>query len=114
MTAFRIVLTIFFLTILSYTGFVIFNHGWNLLPIFFYDISAMTWQGQFNVDFTCFLMLSGLWLAWRHKFSPVGFILGVLGFFGGIMVLSPYLLYVSLKAKGDMKIVLLGEKRSNA
>ena len=89
MRAFRILLIIMFACIVGYTAIVVVNHGWNLLAVFFGDMAAMTWAGQFNVDFTCFLALSGLWLAWRHHFSPGGLALGVLGFFGGIMVLAP-------------------------
>jgi len=107
MGTFRILLGIFIIGIIGYTGIVIFNHGWNLLPIFFGDLAAMTWPGQFNFDFMCFLTLSGLWLAWRHHFSLGGLALGVLGFFGGIMVLAPYLLFASYKANGDIKILLL-------
>jgi len=114
MRAFRILLTIFTIGIIGYTGIVLFNHGWNLLPIFFGDMAAMTWPGQFNFDFACLLTLSGLWLAWRHHFSPAGLALGVLGFFGGIMVLAPYLLFASFKANGDMKILLLGKIRASS
>jgi hypothetical protein len=113
MVAFRILLVVFIIAIMSFTGVVISNHGWNLLPVFFGDIAAMTWPGQFNFDFLCFLILSGLWLAWRHHFSPVGIVLGVFGFFGGIMFLAPYLLIVSFKAESDMKILFLGKVRSS-
>ena len=114
MSAFRILLIIFIVGILGFTGIVIFNHGWNLLPIFLGDMAAMTWPGQFNFDFLCFLTLSGLWLAWRHHFSLGGVILGVLGLFGGIMILAPYLLLASYKANGDMKILLLGKVRADS
>jgi len=114
MSAFRILLVIFIIGITGFTGIVIFNHGWNLLPIFLGDMAAMTWPGQFNFDFMCFLTLSGLWLAWRHHFSLGGIALGVLGFFGGIMVLAPYLLLASYKANGDMKILLLGKVRADS
>ena len=114
MVAFRILLTIMITGVLGYTGVVGINHGWNLLPVFFGDMAAMTWPGQFNFDFMCLLMFSGLWLAWRHNFSPNGIILGVLGVFGGTMLLAPYLLIVSYKAKGDMKEVLLGTVRANS
>ena len=60
----------------AYTGIVGIRHGWNLFAIFFGDIAAMTWPGQFNLDFTCLLMFTGLWLAWRHHFSPAGLALG--------------------------------------
>ena len=112
MNAFRILLVVFIIGIVSYTGAVILNHGWNLLPIFFGDIAAMTWPGQFNFDFMCMLMLSGLWIAWRHHFTFSGLVLGVLGFFGGISVLAPYLLIASFIANGDMKIILLGKVRA--
>ena len=109
MSAFRVLLGIFIIGIFVFTGIVISNHGWNLLPIFFGDMTAMTWPGQFNFDFLCFLILSGLWLAWRHRFSPGGIILGVLGLFGGIMVLAPYLLIASYKANGDIKHYFSGK-----
>ena len=113
MRAFRILLAILFFTIVIYTLFVVKNHGLGLLPIFLGDIKAMTWPGQFNLDFLGFLVLSGTWLAWRNHFSPKGIALGVLGFFGGIPVLTTYLFFVSLKAK-DMKEVFLGPKRAAA
>lgn len=113
MNAFRFFLVIMTIGILSITTVVGFNHGWNLLPIFFGDIVSLTWPGQFNFDFLCFLLLSGLWLSWRHHFSYGGLLLGLAGIFGGIMLLAPYLLFASYKAGGDIKIILLGELRAN-
>ncbi len=72
MKTFRILLVLIFICILGYTIVVAKNHGLGLLPIFFGDIAAMTWPGQFNFDFMCFLILSALWLSWRHHFSLVG------------------------------------------
>ena len=74
----------------------------------------MTWPGQFNFDFMCFLILSGLWLAWRHHFSVGGIALGVVGVFGGIMLLASYLLIAGYKANGDVKILLLGKARAKS
>lgn len=114
MSALRILLTVMTISIISFTVVVVYNHGWNLFPVFFGDMTAMSWAGQFNFDFMCFLTLSGLWLAWRHHFSLAGLALGVLGFFGGIMVLAPYLLIASYKANGDMKTLLLGTVRASS
>ncbi len=114
MGAFRALLATIFAVVFVYTAIVGSNHGWNLLPVFVGDIAAMTWAGQFNMDFMSFLTLSGLWLAWRHHFSPGGLALGVLGFFGGIMVLAPYLFFASLNANGDIKQVLLGKVRATS
>lgn len=112
MTAFRGFLILVIAALGSYTVMVGLNHGWNLLPVFFGDITAMTWAGQFNADFTGFLLLSGLWLSWRHHFSAGGLALGVAGIFGGIMLLAPYLLYASYQANGGMRVVLLGPVRA--
>jgi hypothetical protein len=112
MKAFQILLGIMIIWILGITGVVGFNHGWNLLPIFFGDMASLTWPGQFNADFMCFLLLSGLWLAWRHHFSFSGIILGLIGVFGGIAFLAPYLLIASYQINGDMKKLLLGAARA--
>jgi hypothetical protein len=112
MMGFRILLVLMLLALPAYTGVVIANHGWNLLPVFFGDMAAMTWPGQFNTDFMGFLILSGLWTAWRHHFSPLGLLLGLIAVFGGMMFLTIYLLVVSLAAKGDVKVLLLGAQRA--
>ncbi len=114
MGTFRIYLAVVFVCLGIYTAIVGFNHGWNLLPVFFGEIAGMTWQGQFNCDFSSFLALSGLWLAWRHQYSPGGLALGVLGFFGGMMVLAPYLFIAAVKANGDAKVLLLGDARARS
>ena len=114
MSKFRVYLGIVIACLGTYTVMVGVNHGWNLLPVFFGDIAAMTWPGQFNADFTSFLLLSGLWLAWRHHFSAGGLLLGLVGVFGGMMLLAPYLIYTSLKANGDIRVVLLGPARAGA
>ncbi len=103
MKAFRILLAVMCIYMVGYTAITIFNHGWNLFPIFFGEMAAMTWSGQFNLDFMSFLILSALWVAWRSNYSPFGIALGVVSLFGGIMFLAPYLLYSSFQSKGDMK-----------
>lgn len=108
---FSIILIAMIIGIIVYTSIVGLNHGWNLFPQFFGDMIAMTWPGQFNFDFMCLLIFSGLWLAWRHRFSPVGIIFGILGLFGGTMFLAPYLLIVSFKANGNMHKILLGSSQ---
>jgi hypothetical protein len=113
MGAFRVLLVIMFTCILGYTAIATANHGWNLFAVFFGDMAAINWAGQFNLDFMCLLALSGLWLSWRHGFSTLGLLLGVLGFFGGIMVLAPYLFIESFRAKGDMKVLLMGKARAS-
>jgi hypothetical protein len=113
MAAFRLLLATILTTVVVYTLIVISNHGLGLLPIFFGGIAEMEWAGQFNLDFLGFLVLSGFWLAWRHHFTPSGLALGVLGLFGGVPVLTAYLLATSFAVNGDVKALLLGPVRAS-
>lgn len=110
MTAFRIFLAIVFLSIVAYTAVTISNHGLNLLPVFFGDMKAMAWPGQFNFDFMTFLALSALWTAWRNQFSAKGLGLAVLAFFGGMLFLSAYLFILTFKANGSVVQVMIGDR----
>jgi hypothetical protein len=111
LNAFRTLLIVLWLTIAGYTAIVISNHGPGLLEVFFGDMAAMGWPGQFNLDFMSLLALSGLWVAWRHRFSGAGLALGALAFVGGGLFLTAYLLVVSFQARGDINEVLLGKTR---
>jgi hypothetical protein len=100
-----------FVVIAGYTLVVIANHGLNLLPVFFGDMAKMQWPGQFNLDFMCMLLLAGLWVSWRHRFSVGGVVLGLVAVFGGALFLSAYLLVESFRTKGDIRRLLLGAAR---
>lgn len=106
MTAFRILLVAILIALGAYTAVTIANHGWNLLPVFFGDLAAMEWPGQFNADFMSFLLLSALWTAWRNNFSMLGLALALVAFFGGMMFLASYLLILSLRAKSISELLL--------
>jgi len=106
MALLRIVLVIHLAILTAYTAIVIGNHGMDLMPVFFGDIALMGWPGQFNLDFMGFLILSALWTAWRNNFSPLGLVLAVVAFFGGMMFLSIYVLILSLTARDIQDIVL--------
>jgi hypothetical protein len=114
MLALRVLLALIVCIVLVYTGLVGATQGWDFMPVFFRDIVAMTWPGQFNLDFSCLLLLSGLWLAWRHQFSPPGIALGLLALVGGSPLLCAYLFIASIQAKGDVKVLLLGKDRAAA
>lgn len=111
MVAFRGLLLVMFVAISAYTTVVMLAHGTDLLAVFFGDMAEMTWRGQFNFDFMCFLVLSGLWVAWRHRFSASGIVLGILAGFGGALFLTAYLLVMSIKVDGNINELLLGVDR---
>ncbi len=111
MRSFRAFLAVIFLAVAGYTGVVATAHGLNLLPVFFGDIARLGWPGQFNLDFTCLLLLSGLWVGWRHHFRPAGLVLGGLAIVGGSLFLSAYLSVVLGRVRGDVPTLLLGPER---
>lgn len=112
MNAFRLLLVVIFVAISGYTLVVIGDHGMGLLAVFFGDMMELGWPGQFNLDFLCMLVLSALWVAWRHQFSPAGLALAVVAFFGGALFLSVYLLVESVRVGGDSRALLIGSGRA--
>lgn len=114
MTVFRIFLAMMWIAITGYTAVVIANHGLGLFGIFFGDMSTFGWPGQFNLDFLFMLMLSALWVAWRNNFSASGLGLSLIALFGGSLFLATYLLVLTFSSNGNMKQVLIGEKRADA
>jgi hypothetical protein len=111
MAPFRALLVVMLFVLAGYTALVISNHGLGLLAVFFGDMAAMGWPGQFNLDFMFMLALSAIWVAWRHEFSMAGIALGALAFFGGAMFLTVYLLIASGQVQGDVRKLLLGRSR---
>ena len=114
MLVFRLLLVMLLTVIVGYTLVVVANHGLGLFPVFFGDIAAMGWPGQFNLDFLGFLVLSGVWVAWRHEFSAGGLGLGLVACVGGMPFLTVYLLIASFNTGGDIRAVLLGSARARA
>lgn len=100
----RLLCLVIFTALTAYTAPVLMAEP-NLFPAFFSAIFAGGWQGQFNLDFAFMLTLSGLWVAWRHRFTPAGLVLGLLAFLGGAMFLSVYLFLLSLRSP-DVKSLL--------
>jgi hypothetical protein len=113
MPGLRLFLGGFAVVLVAYTAIVIAKDGWNLFPVFFGDMLAMRWPGQFNLDFSGFLVLSALWTAWRNQFSPLGIALAVVAFVGGMGFLTIYLLVLSMGSK-DIGELLTGRPTARA
>ncbi len=113
MMMFRLFLAGCLCAIIGYTAVTMANHGPDLLPVFFGDMAAMGWPGQFNLDFFTFLLLSGLWVAWRHGFNAAGLLLAPVAVLGGMLFLSAYLLIISVTTGGDVRRMMLGEARAS-
>jgi len=111
MWLFRVFLFVIIFVVGAYTVPVVMDYGLlALLPDFFGEMSHFNWQGQFNLDFFMFLLLSGFWIAWRNRFSLHGILLGVGGVLLGAPYLAMYLLYLSFHVEDDVPAMLFGER----
>ncbi|MEM6766857.1 MAG: hypothetical protein AAF655_18115 [Bacteroidota bacterium] len=109
-TAFKGVLIIQFMAIVVYTLIVISRYGMDLFTPFFGDMLSLSWAGQFNFDFSCYLLLSAIWVSWRNRFTAKSFLLALIAAVFGIIFFAPYLLYLAIQAEGNMAKVLLGDR----
>ena len=109
MTALRSLVLVLFTTLALYTAITISKEGINFIPGFVGDLSTLGWRGQVNLDFVTYLVLSAVWVAWRHRFSTIGIGLSVVVMVGAMMLFAPYLFYAIWQSKGDVRAFLLGE-----
>ena len=114
MTALRNLCALFLVLIVVYTVIAISNVGIDLITPFVGDILSAGWSGQFNLDFMMYLILSALWVAWRHDFSGAGLALAVIASVGGMLFFAAYLLVQIGRADGDVGKLLLGHRRAAA
>lgn len=103
----RMLCIVIFVSLAIYTMPVLMAEP-NLFPAFFGAIAGGGWQGQFDLDFLFMLTLSGLFVAWRHRFTPVGLALGLAAFLGGALFLSVYLFVQSFRVGGDVRTLVVG------
>ncbi len=108
MTSLRNLLVTMTAAMLLLTVAAVSREGFNLLPHYLQPLKELTWQGQFNADFACYLILSGVWMAWRGGFSRTSIALGVLAPPFGILFFAPYLVYLIGRSQGDHVVLLLG------
>ena len=110
MLVLRLYLSVCFITIGAYLFTVGGKLGWDFGPVFFGDITSITWPGQFNLDFLSYLVLTGMWVAWRHAFRVPGLLLAVVVSLGGMLFFAPYLITLSFLTKGDLRRLLVGDR----
>lgn len=108
--AFKLLLLSQVILLMVFSVMAFQKEGADLFSVFFGNILTPGWNAQFNLDFTCYLMLSGLWIMWRNKFSAGSIVLGTAAAIVGIMIFASYMLYLLFKEDGDMKKVLLGDR----
>lgn len=94
---------IYLFTVLAING-----HGFNWPAVAIGDLISLNWRSQFDVDFLIHLFLLATWVIWREGATPKAYLFGVLSVVMGGMFSFPYIIYASIKAKGNVKAMLLG------
>lgn len=98
------------LALIGYSIFAYNNEGWGLYTIFAENILDLGWNGQFNLDFMCYLLLSGLWIVWRNNYTASSILIATMAMVIGIMFFAPYVLSLLINEKGDLNKVIAGNR----
>jgi|688.fasta_scaffold1852417_1 hypothetical protein len=107
---FKTLLIVQTIGLLTYTFLVFQKEGADLFSVFTNNLLSLNWSGQFNLDFMCYLILSGFWIIWRNKYSSKSIPLGLAAMVLGIVLFAPYILWLTNKENGDLKRVLIGNR----
>lgn len=94
--------------VLIYTIITVQNEGFVFLERAMEFVQTMQWIGQFSLDFSCYLLLSALWILWRNQFSRSSIVMATAAAILGIIVFAPYWLFLIHKEQGNIKRVLIG------
>ncbi|MEM7572914.1 MAG: hypothetical protein AAF433_08435 [Bacteroidota bacterium] len=106
----RAILILQTLGLLFYTYLAMQNDGGNFFAKAIAFSTSLEWQGQFTLDFGCYLLLSELWIMWRNRYSLTSIVLSIAAMILGIIVFAPYLLYLLSQESGDLKRLLVGDR----
>jgi hypothetical protein len=68
---------------------------------------AQPWRAQFNTDFTLYALPITAWVFWREASWLTGLLCALGTLAGGVFTLR-YLLVASVRARGDLRCLLLG------
>jgi hypothetical protein len=95
------------LLLVGVTAHAVMSLGLDGGNIFLTDF-AQPWRAQFNTDFTLHVLPIAAWIIWREPSKIVGLLCAVGAIAGGVFTL-PYLLIATIRARGDLRRLLLGK-----
>jgi hypothetical protein len=104
---FQTLLAIGWLWLLYVTLHAVQQLGLSTAGAIFVGDFAHPWRAQFYTDFCLHVALVGAWIVYRTRPWYVGVLCALLAINGGIFTLA-YLSVISIRAKGDVRKVLLG------
>ncbi|TWI58684.1 uncharacterized protein DUF1475 [Pseudomonas duriflava] len=112
MIVLRLTLVTGWVVLLGITLHAVAERGLIEAPYVFLGDLTHPWRAQFNTDFSLNLLLIAAWVVYRARSWRLGLVWGFLTLMMGALFTLPYLLVVTLRAHGDMRVVLLGRHYS--
>jgi RsiW-degrading membrane proteinase PrsW (M82 family) len=110
MTGFRTFLVAIWIVVAAVTVWAVAELGLlAALPTFFGDLRH-PWRAQFYADLEAHLLLVGAWMIYREQSRGIGIACALLTLLLGALFSLPYVLAASLRARGDVRRLLLGER----
>ena len=111
MRTLRLALILGWMGIAAITLWALLSLGLTAAPATFLDDLSHPWRAQFYADLEASLLLIAVWIAWRESWRPRGFAFAAATMLLGALFTLPYLLFASLRARGDAAALLLGQRR---
>jgi hypothetical protein len=110
MTGFRILLAAIWVGVAAVTLWALAELGVAAALTTFVGDLSHPWRAQFYSDLEAHLLLIGAWMIYREPSRGVGIACAVLTLLLGALFSLPYVLAASIRARGDARMLLLGER----
>ncbi|HZF94090.1 MAG TPA: hypothetical protein VEZ20_04365 [Allosphingosinicella sp.] len=106
----RLLLVAGWLSIAAVTLWALFELGLLALPQTFAADLSHPWRAQLYLDLELQLLVFAAWTVWRERSLGVGLACAAATMLLGALFTLPYLLALSIRAKGDVRRLLLGSR----
>ena len=110
MSIFRLLLAAGWIVIAAATLWALFELGLLALPQTFASDFSHPWRAQLYLDLELQLLVFAAWVVWRQRSLGVGLAFALATMLLGALFTLPYLLAASIRAKGDVRRLLLGAR----
>ena len=110
MTAQRLLILSGWLGISGVTLWALAARGLLALPQTIVADLRHPWRAQLYLDLELQLLVFAAWVVWRERSRPVGIACAAATMLLGALFTLPYLIAASIRAKGDVRRLLLGSR----
>jgi hypothetical protein len=106
----RALVLIVWAVVATVTVWALLDLGLLALPRTFLADLAHPWRAQLYADLEAHLLLVGAWMIYRERLPLAGIACALATLLLGALFSLPYVLLASVRARGDMRRLLLGAR----